>query len=178
MVSVLAPGEETKSFNLNDLDLKRNFTLRNAANHAITMTDFAFEELARRHETVSFVHAYPGTVKTGFMKETGALVQAGGKLATLLLSPYMTSIEESGERHLFAATSGMYPAKYGFEESVELKEEKAVKGSNGVVGSGAYLIGADGEFRANEKVLVKLWGEGARDRIWEHTEEMFKRIRG
>ena len=62
VVSVLAPGTESASFNTRDLGLKESFSLSSAANHACVMTDFCFEEFARRNPTVSFIHSFPGLV--------------------------------------------------------------------------------------------------------------------
>ena len=177
-VSVLAPGGERASFNLDDLDLKKNFSLPNAANHCITMTDFTFEEFAKQNPTVSFVHTFPGYVKTKFFKESSTLVRSGLWIVSQILRPMFTSIEESGERHLYVATSRAYPAKGGSENGLELGVEKVKKGSNGAVGSGAYLIGADCEVRANEKVLADLRQKDAGQKIWEHLMSTFTSVRG
>ena len=177
VVSVLAPGEERASFNMDDLDLKQNFSLASAANHCITMTDFTFEHLARECSTVSFVHAFPGYVKTGFSKEAGMLVRSGLWMVSQILRPIFTSIEESGERHLYIATSRAYPANSGMEMGAELGAETVKKGSTGVIG-GAYLIGADCEVRANEKVLAELRQKGAGQKIWDHLMSTFRMVRG
>ena len=66
VVSVLALGDEDKPLDFDNLDLKRDLSLRNAKAHAITMTDFAFEELAQRFRDISFIHAFPDFVKSGF----------------------------------------------------------------------------------------------------------------
>ncbi len=89
-------------------------------------------------------------------------------------------INESGERHLFAATSGIYPAREGKNRGgIEPPVDQDVKkGSNGVAGSGAYLIGWNGEMRANEKVLKALREKDAGKKIWEHTMETFRSVRG
>ena len=178
VISVLAPGEEKPGFNLDDLGLKSNFSLRNAANHAITMTDLAFEELARQNPSVSFVHAYPGAVKTGFFKEQSTVMRLGVRALMTVFSPLTLNIEESGERHLYAATSTRYPAKYGKEEGVDIGDEKVAKSSDGQIGSGAYLLGWGGEFRANEQVLKGLRESGAGSKVWEHTMDIFKSISG
>lgn len=177
VVSVLSPGEES-ALDLDNLDLKRNFTLWKAATHAITMTDFTFEEMAKKNPSMSFVHAYPGAVKTGFTKETGFAVRAASQLALMVLSPWTVGIEESGERHLYAATSAAYPASAGEERGVAVSEGEVKKGSAGEVGSGAYLIGSDGEVRAKKKVLRELRNKDAGAKIWEHTMETFERVRG
>ena len=176
VVSVLAPGTED-AIDLNDLDLKQNFSLRKAGAHAVVMTDFAFEELATKNPTVSFVHSYPGGVKTGFFKESGFAIKAMAQLAYTVMSPWMVGIEESGERHLYGATSAAYPPKAGEKGGVEIWEGKVKQGSAGEMGSGAYLIGSDGELKANEKVLRELRGKDAGAKIWAHTMKVFESAR-
>lgn len=180
MVSVLGAGDESSSINLSDLDLKQNFSMKNAMTHGIVMTDFAFEEAAKQYPGTSFIHCFPGFVKTGFMRDSGPLVRLAGSLITSPMLPFGVSITESGERHLFAATSGVYPAREkkngGGTERPAGEDMK--KGSDGVAGSGAYLIGWNGEMRANEKVLKALREKGAGEKIWDHTLEMFRSVRG
>ena len=176
VVSVLGPGGES-AIDFDDLDLKHNYSLRKAAAHAITMTDFAFEEFATKNPTVSFVHSYPGGVKTGFFKESGFAIRAMARLALTLMSPWMIPIEESGERHLYAATSAAYPPKAGEEGGVEVGDGDVKKGSAGEIGTGAYFIGSDGERRANEKLLKELRGKDAGAKVWAHTMKLFENIR-
>ena len=176
VVSVLAPGQES-TIDFDDLDLKHNFSLRKAAAHAVTMTDFAFEEFATKNPTVSFVHSYPGGVKTGFFKESAFVIQAMMRLAFTLMSPWTIPIQESGERHLYAATSAAYPPKAG-EGGVEVGDGEVKKGSAGEIGTGAYFIGSDGEMRASAKVLKELRSKDAGAKVWAHTMKLFENIRG
>ena len=177
VVSVLSPGEETANLNFGDLDLKQNFSLRNALSYCVTMTDFTLEELAKANPTVSFVHGFPGTVKTGFFKESSTLVRAGSTiLMDVIIRPWMTSLEESGERHLFAATSRKFVSRNGEEHGVGFGKGESGKGSDGELGSGAYLIGSTGEWKGNEKALKELRSQGAGDKIWKHTLETFESV--
>lgn len=177
VVSVLGPGDESNSLELENLDLKQGFSIRKAALHATTMTDFAFEEAAKRHTVTSFVHTSPGGVNTAYMRDAGALVKLGAKLLMPLFSPWMVDITESGERHLYAATSGVYPAR-DKDGGVEVGVELIKRGSHGEIGSGAYLIGSDGERRANDKGLQELRKRGAGKTIWQHTTELLQSTRG
>lgn len=174
---MLAPGTES-AIDLTNLDLKHHFSLRKAAAHTVTMTDFAFEELAAENPTVSFVHSYPGGVKTGFFKESGFAIRAATQLAFALFSPWMLSIDESGERHLYAATSAAYPPQAGGKGGVEVENGHVKTGSAGEIGSGAYFIGSDGELKVNGKVLKELRGKDAGAKIWAHTVKMFESVRG
>ncbi len=63
VISVLAPGTES-TFNPSDIGLRTTFSLANAASHAAVMNDFYFEQAAKQHPTVSFIHSYPGFVST------------------------------------------------------------------------------------------------------------------
>ena len=155
---MLTPGDEMV-LDFDNLDLQQNFSLRKAAAHAITMTDFIFEEMAKKNPSVSFVHAYPGVVKTGFAKEASFAVRTASQLVLTVFSRWTVGIEESGERHLFAATSAAYPPSAGQKCGVEIGDGGVKNGSAGAVGSGAYLIGSDGEvryvnFRVNNSCLV------------------------
>lgn len=177
VVSVLAPGGEGSTINFQDLDLKHNFSLGSAATYCVTMTDFAFEELAKANPSVSFVHSFPGGVKTGFFKESNTLIRFGAKILTdIVARPWMTSIEESGERHLFAATSRRYVSRDGSEHGVSYGEGESGKGTDGEVGSGAYLLGLQGEWRGNEKALQELRLNGAGEKIWQHTIKVFETV--
>lgn len=177
VVSVFAPGGEAP-LDFSNLDLKHKFSLKNASAYAITMTDFFFEELAKRNPTISFVHCLPGAVHTGFAKEAPLAVRAGLKAAVTLLVPLKVEINESGERHLYVSTSAAYPPLGGEAAGVEVGSEKVKKGSAGEVGSGAYLLGMHGEFRGKEKVLNELRAQNAGPKIWEHTMQTFTAVRG
>ena len=100
------------------------------------------------------------------------------RLAFIFISPWTTPIEESGERHLYAATSAAYPPKAGEGGGVEVGDGDVKKGSAGEIGSGAYFIGSDGELRANEKVLKELRGKDAGAKVWGNTVKIFENIRG
>ncbi|MCJ1299225.1 hypothetical protein MMC08_002017 [Hypocenomyce scalaris] len=179
VVSVIAAGREGP-IALDDLELRHNFSLNTCMKHSIVMTDFAFEELAKKEENkgVSFVHAFPGWVKTGFGKDAGALVKIGVKVLYTLLGPWFTGPEESGERHLYVASSAAYGPREGEGDTkgVRLGEgEEIARGSDGVGGSGAYLVGETCQVVGNEKVLEELRAQGAGGKIWEHTLEVFER---
>ena len=166
------------SFDDNDMSLKHSFSLKSAANHACTMTDFAFEALAKENPNVSFVHVFPGAVKTGWLNPAAFSTRAAANLAWLVNTPWNVPVGESGERHLFAATSAIYPSKSGRGAGVNLGLESVTKGSAGEKGSGAYLISTWGEFRANEWALRELRKKGMGPKVLTHTLATFKAIRG
>jgi hypothetical protein len=156
---------------LNDLSLKDNYSLRNCANHAITMTSLAMEELASAHPSTSFVHAYPGIVKTSLMRDHGFLMKAALSALMVLITPLTVPLEESGERHLYAATNPSFSPR-------GLNDGDAAIGSDGVRGSGAYLVGSDSAIVPDQKVLQGYREDGTRGVVWKHTIDIFRSIRG
>lgn len=176
MVSIFSAGYESSSIDFDDLGLKKRFSLKQAADHAVVMTDFAFEELAKQHPDVSFVHRFPGGVNTGWMKEQNMLLKAAAAILMVGISPLLTSVEECAERSLYAASSNRYPPKNGTSNGVDAGGEAVLKGSDESPGSGAYLIGANGEYNAKEKVLRQLRKLNAGAKVWSHTMAEFDRI--
>ncbi|PKY07522.1 hypothetical protein P168DRAFT_287998 [Aspergillus campestris IBT 28561] len=169
MVSVRAGGPGTLDFS--DLSLKHSFSLQKCGWHASLMGDFFLESMAQRYPHTSFVHAYPSGVATGVLRElpAGRVLSA---VLTPLLRPFMVPLEESGERHLFAATSGRYPPK---AEGGDVEEDVAV-GSDGTKGNGCYWVSWDGEPFPPNKRIEKTRGENAADKVVQHTEEVFKQV--
>jgi hypothetical protein len=176
VVSVLDPHASVRvggsgTLDFSDLSLKRTFSLGTCQAHASLMGDFFLEAMAQRYPYTSFVHAYPSGVNTGLMRELPQGRVLKSVLGTLL-SPFMVPVKESGERHLFAATSGKFPPK---AEGEGVKEDVAV-GSDGIKGSGCYWSSWDGEvFPPNQK-LDKTREEGALEKVVQHTEEVFRRV--
>lgn len=80
---------------------------------------------------------------------------------------------------MYLATSGRYKAKPGHAVCVPLDSQTTVsRGSDGVVGSGVYSVGWDGEGPTNraEAALKELRGKGVGEVVWKHFLEQFDRI--
>ncbi|GAB1214656.1 hypothetical protein ATERTT37_003820 [Aspergillus terreus] len=178
VVSVLDPhaavrARGTGTLDYSDLSLKNTFTLAKCAAHASLMGNFYLEDMARQHPQTSFVHAYPSGVATGIMRE----IPGGNVLAVVLktlLRPFMVPLEESGERHLFAATSGKFPPKV---DGARAEGDVAV-GSDGAKGSGCYWVNWDGEALPSNKKLDKTRETGAVEKVVQHTNEVFEEVCG
>ena len=171
VVSVLSAGDEI-SLNLDDLDLKTHYSLRNCAGHAITMNTLFMQELAATHPSTTFIHAYPGGVKTGIMREFGPVTRAAINALAFLAKPWMVPIEESGQRHLYASTSPKFPP-----QAAGVTDEVA-KGADGQNGSGAYLLTWDGTTTGNQKVLEAARQAKTGKLVWKHTWGIFESICG
>ncbi|PLN79458.1 hypothetical protein BDW42DRAFT_172861 [Aspergillus taichungensis] len=176
VVSVLDPMVSTRmggpgTLDFSDLSLKQNFSLQRCGWHASLMGNFFLESMAQQNPRTSFVHAYPSGVATGALRE----LPAGRVLSAVLsplLRPFMVPLEESGERHLFAATSERYPPKAEGENA----ENDIVVGSDGTKGSGCYWVSWDGEPFPLNKKIQKTRGQHAVEKVVQHTEEVFKQV--
>lgn len=166
----------------NDLELKTHYSIYNCANHGSTLTSLFLEEAAARHPSVSFVHGFPGIVKTGILTSAFPSWMKWTLEHTILavMTPFMVSLQEVGERSVFHGTSARYPPRQvaGGSKSagVPLPDGLDVaKGANEEVG--AYLLSWNGE-EIEGKVMARYRKEGMRKQVWDHTYEVIERIRG
>ncbi|KAJ0414921.1 hypothetical protein BJY00DRAFT_305243 [Aspergillus carlsbadensis] len=172
VISVLEAGGEAP-LQLNDLSLKTHWTLRNCAKHAITMNSVAMEHLASMHPQTSFIHTFPGVVRTRLARDLGTTAKFAISALMVLAKPWETPFEESGERHLFAATSTRFPARVDRD-----RYRGVAEGSDGGVGSGFYRLASDGSTYKPSRILERYRAEGVRGMIWDHTLNVFARVRG
>nr|OQO18867.1 hypothetical protein B0A51_14533 [Rachicladosporium sp. CCFEE 5018]OQO25552.1 hypothetical protein B0A51_06871 [Rachicladosporium sp. CCFEE 5018] len=178
--TILAAGSEGK-VNVQDLDLKKNFGLHTALAHCTVMSDFMVEELAKRYPGTTFMHSYPGTVKTGIANELTGPARLAVKVMYSVMSPWILNVQESGERHFYQLTSQSFPpAEWRENPSTKLrpgvpaqKEFGIMKGSDGTEGSGAYLLDWNSKSTGDEKVLKRYRDENLGPVVWEHTMKMF-----
>ncbi len=68
VMSVYSAGFEG-DFYKDDLDLKKGFSLKRAADVCITYNSLMVEELAERHPKIGFIHIYPGGVNTSLGRD-------------------------------------------------------------------------------------------------------------
>jgi hypothetical protein len=177
-ISVLGAGHES-AVNFDDLELKNTFSGARCAAHTTLMNDFMVEEYSAREPGVTFIHSSPGAVNTGAARDLPLWARATVKLFTPVLLPFMVGREETGERHLFLATSAMYPpakpGKSAFASGVSLTEGIAVgEGANGT--PGGYLVNWNGEITGKGKLLAGYRTDGISKVVWEHTVEIFERV--
>ncbi|KAF2016352.1 hypothetical protein BU24DRAFT_422704 [Aaosphaeria arxii CBS 175.79] len=170
VVSVLAGGLEGNLF-LDDMALEKNFSLPKAADHGASEVSLYLEEFAKRPEnqSISLVHEFPGlTGGTGLsIKGLPGWAQfLFDHVATFIFKIIGYSVDEAGERALYAATTPKF--------SRDL--EQAEKGSDGVVGSGAYIVHSDSSAIPSNKVLDSLRGEGAGQKVWEWTSQVLSKV--
>lgn len=160
-MSILAAGREA-TLVTSDLELSSpdNYSLLNATNHTATMTTLAMDELTKSNPKVTFIHKYPGVVKTGLLGKmfddwTGAWKILGflaQKVLLPIMSLFQVSAEESGERGLYVATSEKFS------------------------GGGIFRLDWNDEKAKEVSQLDKYRAEGMPKKVWEHTVGVFDRV--
>lgn len=184
VVSVLAGGHEGP-IDITDFQGKTMSMLK-IRGHLVSMTDMALETLAEKAPEVTFINDYPGAVKTGIGRESNTLLTWFMTIVLMIIGPLIyIPIRESGERHLFFATSAKYPPRVrsdaAAEAGVPLSEGVEVaSGTEGEIGSGVYSIHWSGEHAGPKvvKLLAGLREQGMAQKVWKHTVGEFDRIVG
>jgi NAD(P)-dependent dehydrogenase (short-subunit alcohol dehydrogenase family) len=166
VVSVYDPFVGKKGgLNFADLSLKTSFSLGACATHASAMQNFALGRFARLYPATSFIHDQPGAVETGLVKNP--LWRA----ICFLARPFLVDKVESGERHLFEATASRYAPRIKAEGVQDV-----ALGADDVKGSGYYQLSWNGAASGASKQEVDMRADGAEEKIWEHTEEVFEKV--
>ncbi|KAK3356753.1 hypothetical protein B0T25DRAFT_497447 [Lasiosphaeria hispida] len=150
-----------------------------------SMMTLALEAIAQGAPTVSFIHVYPGFVKTNFGNDVEGMTFAALRAIWEAVFPVIgrflaTPVDEAGERHLFLATSARFPGT-GTVAGVPLPQGVTVaRGADGKSGSGVYSVSNDAEGASSkvEKLLGSLREEGMVRHVWSHVEEEFVRVTG
>ncbi|PYH94462.1 hypothetical protein BO71DRAFT_450045 [Aspergillus ellipticus CBS 707.79] len=171
VVSVLEAGGEA-ALHLDDLSLKAHYSLRNCAKHAITMNSVSMEHLASSYPQISFVHSFPGVVITRLGRELSTVMKHVVSAFMVLARPWEIALQDSGERHLYTATSPRFPPLICKDDIPD-----AAEGSDGNTGSGLYRLSATGFTYKSSNIMALYRAEGVRNLIWKHTLDVFEKVR-
>jgi NAD(P)-dependent dehydrogenase (short-subunit alcohol dehydrogenase family) len=74
VLSVLSAGIHSAYIN-DDIELKNNFSIANAANAGGFYNDIGLDKLSRQHKNISFIHAAPGFVNSNWGTEMPTLIR-------------------------------------------------------------------------------------------------------
>ena len=181
IMSIFGAGHEGQ-LDDNDLLLKESYNMQKATTHMATMNTLFLEQIAQKHQTISCLHVFPGTVVTPLFETVAEDWYAPFRWALSgvvlpLVRMFTIGIEEAGERLLYLATSARYPpaAVRGDIAGVGKPETSVTAdGFDGNVGSGCYLLGLKGETVGNRKLLDGFVEHGWDKRVWEHTMDVFE----
>ncbi|KAH7321817.1 hypothetical protein BKA65DRAFT_568669 [Rhexocercosporidium sp. MPI-PUGE-AT-0058] len=161
----------------------RHLSLIKMRPHSIAVITLSIEALAKTAPEVSFIHDYPGTVKTPLMDHDLGIISVILNIYIFLFGWYVCiPLEECGERHLFLATSARFAPKLGGKgaDGVKWGSGDEAKGSNAEGRSGVYSVGSDCESgsAASLKFLREYRSQGLVEDVWKHLDDEFKRILG
>lgn len=191
VVTVLA-GTKENSIDMNDFQGRHLPMLSpRGRGYFSSLMTLALEAVVQSAPNVSFVHNYPGFVKTNFGNDvegvTFKVLRGVWNAVFPVIGPFFaTPVDEAGEREVFFATSAMFPERgergaASATTGVPLPTGVAVaRGTDGKSGSGVYSISNDGESASPkvEKFLGDLRKGGMAKKVWSHVEEEFDRITG
>ena len=146
-----------------DLGLEQHWSTINIINHTTTMMSLAFEYLAENDKGITFMHAYPGWVKTDIFARLTAPESSGVTwrvtlalirgLVTVIMMLFAMSTEDSGERQAFQLTSDRYS-------------------------TGAWRIDDKSDEISAPGVLEQYRERGWPEKVWEHTVRIFEKTLG
>ncbi|KAF8875154.1 hypothetical protein BD779DRAFT_1450321 [Infundibulicybe gibba] len=146
-------GEDAKVFSVlgagaggeidtEDLGLKKSFSLANAALAAPTYNDLMMEEFSEKNPDMTFIHARPGAVRTGLLKNSdSSIVRMTSVAVQLLARPFTVSPAECADYMLHSLLNN---------------------------GNGVFRAGSLGEDIGKQRYFGS---EQARKKLWEHTVE-------
>ncbi len=138
VLSVLNGGKE-KAMRDDDLGLEQHWSTAGVINHTTTMMSLAFDHLAENDKRITFLHAYPGWVKTDIFTRLTAPESSGVAwrvtlalirgLVAIIMMLFAMSAENSGERQAFHLTSGSYtPGAWRIDHLSDRVSEPGVLG--------------------------------------------------
>jgi len=151
--------------------------------HVASMITMANNVMAELAPDVSFVHNYPGSVKTAFGKDakgTMFVVRTVFNLVGHILIKYLPPAT-CGELQLYGATSARFPPATGDAVGVPLSNDVFVaRGIDGKPDSGSYTINFDCENVSFDvdKHIAKAKAEGVEVKLWAHILDEIKQITG
>ncbi|KAF7719301.1 Uncharacterized protein PECH_004762 [Penicillium ucsense] len=186
-VVVVLAGTKEGPVNPNDIPGKKVKPWQ-ARGHLCSMMTLTMERFAQSAPGVSFVHSYPGFVRTSLDQSikgvTGVIMRSIFPIVNMFATRNWISLEETGDRHVFLSTAPRYAAK---ERSAGLSSEggrvdgpQAVVASNGEIGAGVYTVDeyCESGDASVQQVLQKLRENRTDQKIWEHLNDVFKRATG
>ncbi|KAJ6478170.1 hypothetical protein C8R47DRAFT_1051416 [Mycena vitilis] len=143
VMSVLSAAHGGGKIDLEDFGLKKNYSLGNAAASATTYNDLMVNDFSARHPGLTFIHSYPGGVRTNLLKSSdSSLLNVASAVLMPLLLPFTYSVEAAGEHQLYA----LFKARAGAARTNDRGDDMGLE--RGYYGS-----------------------PEAMKRLWKHTEE-------
>lgn len=152
--------------------------------HAASIATLSLESLAKKAPDVSFIHDFPGHVKSGIARGTQGPLFFVVKAVSAIMGPFFrTPLVDCGDFHVFLATRARYPASMSEDAASVVPLAGGVtvaRGTDGKSGSGIYSIDQHGESAEPkvEELLAQFRREGMVEKVCGHIEDEFDRITG
>ncbi|KAK3389412.1 hypothetical protein B0H63DRAFT_492371 [Podospora didyma] len=164
----------------------RHVPMMQARGHMASMMTLALESLALEAPDVSYMHVFPGSVKTDLGKDAKSATVAILRAVFTVIGPLVNiPFDEAGERQLFLATSARFPARFRQNAvptaGVPLSHDITVaSGIDACEASGVYSVNYDGETAPSkvEELLQDMRDKDVVRKLWLHTEDEFTRVTG
>ncbi|EAS30628.1 uncharacterized protein CIMG_06107 [Coccidioides immitis RS] len=143
------------------LESPENYSMMKAGVGTATMNSLALHHLAILHPRVSFVHTYPGVVRTkGWANGGRSFVGLVVKYVLAPLTwPFALSVDEAGDRALYTTTS----------------EQNRVDGSGA---SQVILVNWNNDTVQPDRLTREYMTSEMLGKVWDHTEATWKSILG
>lgn len=183
VVSVFT-GTKEGEVNMSDFQGRKMSDFVAQRGHASTLVTLSLETLAKRAPDVSFIHNFPGFVKSGIARGTKGPIMGAVRVLSVVLGPmFNTPLVEVGDRHVFLATSAKYPAGESADTTLGVPLGGGVdvaRGTTGKVGTAVYSVDAQGESADAqvERLLARFRKEGLVEEVWKRIVGEFMRITG
>jgi len=182
VITVAAGGKEGP-IDANDFE-GWNVPFLKTRGHVTSLITLSLEAIASKAPQVSFIHDFPGPVRSGLGRDAKGVIMFLMKMVFAIIGPFIyIPTEESGERHLFVATSARYPPGIEGDEGSGVPLDGGIgvaRGTDGKEGSGVYSVGWDGESAGLkvESLLDAYRKEGMVAKVWKYIEDDYVRITG
>ncbi|KAI0964991.1 putative short-chain dehydrogenases/reductase [Xylaria arbuscula] len=164
----------------------RGFALHQWRDQLASVGTLTLDEARRRHAPdVAFVHTVPGVVESGIMRDVKPTLRLSITIGiSRLLAPFINvPPTESGERHVFAATSAALSPGQGEGNAgvpVDGTSIEMCRGIDGKAGSGVYSISPKNDPASPkvEELLQRFGDDGTARKVWDRVIADFVRITG
>jgi len=162
ILSVLSGGNE-KQMHDDDIGLENphNYSWNAAVNHIATMMTLSFEYLAENDKQITFIHSFPGLVRTEIFSRLAPAEEAGmlgstvlaimARFAFIMQWLFGSSVEVAGARQAFVLTSD----EIGPGKIWRIDEKSAPVTAAGV--------------------LEKYREQGWREKVWDYTSRVIEK---
>ena len=127
-------------------------------------------------QNVSFLHVFPGLVKTKEM-EKGDFPYVVKILLTKIMLPLITPLTVKAEKVGESVALMAEDPRFRCVQHIEPGEAEVVEvGSDGIIGSGSYCLRWDGKRLIKDKTMKALREKEAGEAVWVHCMNVFNSI--